>query len=134
MSDLVNDFFRRFYPPDLDRNKFEPDWLPGGSTGFRYPGRDNFPAMECADGFSMSVQGHFGAYSTPRDDYAESYSAVEVYCLSEPEPLLNDHDNERRRAFGFDTTEQRAGIDQPSAYVPIAVIEAIVAKHGGLKP
>ncbi|MED5369002.1 MAG: hypothetical protein VX978_05865 [Pseudomonadota bacterium] len=32
----------------------------------------------CADGFSMSVQAHNGAYCSPRIDNAESYDEVEV--------------------------------------------------------
>ena len=42
----------------------------------------------CADGFSMSVQAHEGAYCTPRTDDAERYTAVEVGYPSEVEDML----------------------------------------------
>jgi hypothetical protein len=133
--DLVNAFFQRHYPADLDRDKFEWDGALGGMWKYPGPRADAlFPEMVCADGFSMSVQGHEGAYSKPRDDFAERYTHVEVYLVSEPEPLLNQHDDKRNEAFGFDLEpSQRAGMDQPCGYVPVEVIEQIIAKHGGLK-
>ena len=42
----------------------------------------------CADGFSMSVQAHGGAYCSPRVENAERYDEVEIGFPSESEPLL----------------------------------------------
>ena len=114
-SDPVNEYFRRFYPADA-AEAWESDWC-GGSIWRRYTGCRSatiFPPMRCKDGFSMSVQGHFGAYSMPRDDFAERYSSVEVFELSEPETLIDD------------------GIQSPAGYVPVDVVAQVIAKHGGL--
>lgn len=120
--DIVNTFFRQFYPSDWD-TAWEPDWLPAGEIGRRYAGSNKgcptiFPEMECADGFKMSVQGHFGAYSQPRDDFAESYSTVEILTHA-PEPALGDGaDYEKFWIYG---------------YVPVADVAALIESHGGLK-
>lgn len=126
MTDVVNTFFHKFYPPgDVLRNaERDVEYMCGSyMTRIRIDGFTNiFPRMECADGFSMSVQGHYGGYSTPRDDFAESYSLVEVGFPSAVEDLLmpycGDADNPTETVYG---------------YVPISVIEEVISKHGGLR-
>jgi hypothetical protein len=44
--------------------------------------------IECADGFSMSVQASAFNYCEPKRDNAEAYTEVEVGFPSHPEPLL----------------------------------------------
>ena len=44
--------------------------------------------IECADGFSMSVQGNSGAYCSPKIDNAEKYIEVEVGHARPHEELL----------------------------------------------
>lgn len=77
--------------------------------------------MECNDGFSMSVQAGRHLYSTPREDYGP-YLDVEVGFPSQQEPLLMEYAEEA---------------DKPTAtvygYVPVEVVDAVIAKHGGLK-
>mgnify|MGYP003651217481 CR=1 FL=1 len=77
--------------------------------------------VECADGFTMSVQAHEGAYCSPRMDNAEKYTAVEVGFPSREEPLLLD--------FAEDS-------DQPTmtvyGWVPAKVVVNVIAKHGGM--
>ena len=46
--------------------------------------------IKCADGFTMSVQAHGGAYCSPRINNAEKYTAVEVGFPNREEPLLMD--------------------------------------------
>ena len=121
MSDIVNDYFRKHYPADWD-TAWETEWCVG-STGRAYkgtagPGATIFPAIVCADGFRMSVQGHFGAYSRPRDDFAEHYSAVEIMCPADP--LLDEHG-------GHDSGDERI-----YGYVPIEIVERVISAHGGL--
>lgn len=64
MADVVNDYFRRFYPKDMDRGNFEHDGMLGGMMRYRDRSVSTiFPRLVCADGFSMSVQGHAGSYT-----------------------------------------------------------------------
>lgn len=120
-TDLVNAHFRKFYPADWDSN-WETEYC-AGSYNRRYQGDRNlvstiFPAMICADGFTMSVQGHFGAYSEPRDDFAKHYNSVEIMCPAEP--LLEVHGG------------HACGDEMIYGYVPIETVAKIIEKHGGL--
>jgi hypothetical protein len=125
MTDLVNDYFKRFYPAKIDGAKMEFDSMLGGMWRYNdYDVSKIFPPMVCADGFSMSVQGHCGSYSHLRDDFAKSYSAVEVGFPSAREELLMPY---------IDGGEDTDPTETVYRYVPIAVIEQIVAAHGGLK-
>lgn len=83
-------------------------------------GKHNFvKRIVCADGFAMSVQASEYHYCLPREDNAEAYTHVEVGYPS-------SHDDMPQ--------EYRDGTDSPVYdYVPVEVVEAIVAKHGGLK-
>ena len=48
----------------------------------------HYKRIRCADGFNMSVQANEGAYCTPRIDFAENYTEVEVGFPSQKEDLL----------------------------------------------
>jgi len=75
----------------------------------------------CKDGFIMSVQGHEGAYCSPRIDNAIKYTTVEVGFPSHPEPLLLKWaDNEDKPT------------DTVYGYVPVDTIVLVCAKHGGV--
>ena len=78
-------------------------------------------AVKCADGFSMSVQAHDGAYCSPRVDDAMRYESVEVGYPSHVEPLLmpycEDEDEPTATVYG---------------YVPSHVVTTVIAKHGGM--
>jgi hypothetical protein len=123
--DIVNSYFKQFYPEEINAEDFRFTTMLGGMKQFCpiLPTEIDtiFPRMEMIDGFSMSVQGHFGAYSQPRDDFAEKYFTVEVGFPSNAEELLmsfaDDSDNPTETVYG---------------YVPISIIEEIIAKHGGL--
>lgn len=126
MADIVNDFFRKHYPADLDRsNDFQYSTMLGGMEEYIHRNKCStiFPEMVCADGFKMSVQGHWGAYSHPRDDFADHYSSVEVGFPSAREELLMPYID-----GGPDTDPTQTVY----GYVPIAIIEQIVSAHGGL--
>ena len=119
MTDYVNEYFKRFYPAD-HAEQWETCYLSCGS-GRRYTGNlasNIFPRMVCADGFEMSVQGHFGAYSSPRDDFANEYSAVEIMCAQ-----VDD--------FGGG---EPCDSEFVYAYVPVQTVNAFIEKHGGLAP
>ena len=77
--------------------------------------------ITCHDGFTMSVQASSFHYSIPRQDNLTEYSCVEVGFPSEEEELLlpyaEDAENPTETVY---------------AYVPAAVVKAVVDKHGGL--
>ena len=77
--------------------------------------------VECADGFTMSVQAHDGAYCSPRTNDAEKYTAAEVGFPSWEEPLLME--------FAEDSDRPT---DTVYGWVPAQVIVNIIAKHGGM--
>lgn len=123
MTDVVNDYFKQFYPDNLDEAKFSFSTMLGGMRRYEdYAVSNIFPPMVCADGFSVSVQGHAGAYSSPRDDFADRYSAVECGFPSDKEDLLmkyaEDDDKPTETVYGF---------------VPVETVIAVIEKHGGLK-
>ena len=77
------------------------------------------PRIECADGFTMSVQARERAYCEPRNDEGP-WSAVEVGFPSEKEELLMEYaenpDHPTGTVYGW---------------VPVEVISEVVAKRGG---
>ena len=86
------------------------------------------PLVVCADGFSMSVQAHGGAYCSPREEDAARYDAVEIGFPSEAEPLLL-----RYMEGGY--SEDGAEPDPTQSvypYVPSSVVNLVLAKHGGM--
>ena len=124
MTDIVNGFFKQFYPQPLDSSKFRYDGMLGGMLRYEDHKADKiFPRIECNDGFHMSVQAHDGSYSRPRNDFAPHYSAVEVGFPSDREELLMPYID----GGDVDPTENVYG------YVPVEVVVAVIEKHGGLK-
>ena len=83
-------------------------------------GKRNKP-IQCADGFTMSVQAFEGGYCSPRMDHAPKYNNVEVGFPNRPEPLLmqwaEDSSNPCETVYG---------------YVPVERIYLVIAKHGGM--
>ena len=82
------------------------------------------PRIECADGFTMSVQAGEGLYSTPRS-YIESgdYSSFEIGFPSEREDLIMEY---------IDGDEETDPTDTVYGYVPIDAVDAVIEKHGGI--
>lgn len=90
----------------------------GKVTRFQdYENRQPAPHIKCNDAFTMSVQASEVHYCTPRDNKGP-YSAFEVFCESEHEPLLDEY---------------RYSEDEPCSNVPLSVICKIIIKHGGVK-
>lgn len=75
--------------------------------------RENRPEVICADGFKMSIQASEDHYCQKDDE--GSYVSVEVGLPSSSEPLLDEY-----------------GDDGVYGYVPLTVVDAIIAKHGGI--
>ena len=75
----------------------------------------------CADGFTMSVQAHAGAYCIPRMTGAPIYREVEVGFPSEREELLMEWAEEAHKPT-----------DTVYGFVPVGVVTNVIAKHGGM--
>ena len=75
----------------------------------------------CADGFTMSVQAHAGAYCLPKMTGAPVYREVEVGFPSIEEPMLMEWVEEAHRPT-----------DTVYGYVPVQVVTNVIAKHGGI--
>jgi len=75
----------------------------------------------CADGFTMSVQAHAGAYCLPRMTGAPVYREVEVGFPNMEEPMLLEWAEEPQRPT-----------DTVYAWVPVQVVTNVIAKHGGM--
>jgi hypothetical protein len=92
-------------------------WVVNSVVTYRNP----IPRIECADGFSFSAQVGSTIYCSPRTDAREAYDTVEVGSPSEAEPLLVPYADDTE-----DLTQTVYG------YVPVDLVNAIVAAHGGL--
>jgi hypothetical protein len=123
----------------------------GGGLAFK----EQAPRIECADGFSVSVQASKTHYSTPRSDdgpythvecgfarYPEGASpvapAVEVTCVDESDVFARF--DARRRAHRHEYVfvgewrewaEDDCG-DTVFGYVPVDVVVAWINAHGGV--
>lgn len=90
------------------------------SGGHEY--RKSTPRVVCADGFNMSVQVSSNHCCTPRVNDADFYFNVEIGYPSEAEPIIMEFaeqpDNPTETVYG---------------YVPVALVDEVIAKHGGLK-
>jgi hypothetical protein len=80
------------------------------------------PRVECADGFSMSVQASNGHYCTPRDSIGP-WNTVEVgYPTQAVESFLPYIDG-----------SADAPTDTVYGYVPIELVAQAIIDHGGFK-
>ena len=75
----------------------------------------------CADGFTMSVQAHAGAYCLPKMTDAPVYLKVEVGFPNIEEPLLMKWAEEADKPT-----------DTVYGWVPVRVVTYVIAKHGGI--
>ena len=82
------------------------------------------PKIICSDGFEMSVQVGSSLYSTPKK-VAKRYSAVEIGVPSEYEPLIEEF-----AEGSFDETPDYTDTVYP--YVPVAIVNKVLKKHGGI--
>lgn len=78
------------------------------------------PRAQCADGFSISIQGGTrGHYCEPRE-HCDVYNMVELGYPSAIDDMIAPY------AESENTTDTVFG------YVPIEVVEQLAAKHGGI--
>ena len=123
----INEHLKKHYPADWrEGEKYKYDGMLGGMLSYQGKATNIFPRIKCADGVSLSVQGHYGAYSRPRDDFAETYLLVEVgYIEDDKEEPMAPPESWREHADG----------DFPSSiygYVPVRLVEEFIDAHGGV--
>lgn len=81
--------------------------------------RRRLPRVECADGFTMSVQVGDMVYCSPRDNYGP-WNEVEIGFPNRVEPLL----------FNY-AEEPLNWTETVYPYVPIELVAVVVEVHGG---
>ncbi|QDP63447.1 MAG: hypothetical protein GOVbin703_194 [Prokaryotic dsDNA virus sp.] len=77
--------------------------------------------VECADGFTMSVQASSGNYCEPRENDADRYESVEIGYPSAEEKLLIPY-----------AEEPETPTDTVYGWVPADIVRHIIDKHGGI--
>ena len=78
-----------------------------------------FPRIQCNDGFNLSVQARAFCYCEPRNDEGP-WTEVEVGFPSEREEMIMEWAEDSSRPT-----------DTVYGWVPIEVINEVIAKHGG---
>ena len=79
------------------------------------------PRVQCADGYSVSVQVGTFLYCRPRVDGAEHYEAVELGYPSAEDPLINEY---AENPWNY--------TDTVYGYVPVEIVDELLQKHGGI--
>ncbi|MDD4389709.1 MAG: hypothetical protein PHW03_02780 [Eubacteriales bacterium] len=77
--------------------------------------------IECADGFSLSVQASHGAYCSPRTNLGPWYQVEVGYPSDVPTEIMHyceDPETPTATVYG---------------YVPIELVETLIEAHGGMK-
>lgn len=85
------------------------------------------PRAVCSDGFSVSIQASYGHYCYPRENFLEEYDKVE---LGYPNDYMGEEFDEYAEDFD---DEGKACLNTVYGYVPIEIVEKLIAKHGGIK-
>ena len=88
----------------------------------KYLNRDKIPPVICADGFHMSVGVGVFYFSRPRNCDAEEYTHMGIEFPSDADPLILEY------AYDKDHPTETFYI-----YVPVDLIDAVIAKHGGAR-
>ena len=81
----------------------------------------NNERIECADGFSMSVQASSFNYCEPRIDNADEYITVEIGFPNDYESLIVSYAEDKENYTGT-----------VYGYVPADIVTLVCAKHGGV--
>ena len=91
------------------------------TTSFGEKIQRNAPWVECADGFTVSVQASEFHYCSPRVNGAEVYESVELGYPNREDPLIIDY-----------AEEPDSPTDTVYGYVPVHIVCELVEKHGGI--
>jgi hypothetical protein len=80
------------------------------------------PPIQCADGFSVSVQASAFHYCTPRNNEGP-WDTVELGFPNAPIPEL----------FEYSESENPDAMNSVWGFVPMNLVVELITKHGGLK-
>jgi hypothetical protein len=92
--------------------------FPEGESGYR----SSFPLAKrivCEDGFSLSAQASHGAYCSPREDIGPWWAVEVGYPSAAPELIMEYAEQPEKPT------------DTVYAYVPVELVEQLIALHGG---
>jgi hypothetical protein len=92
--------------------------FPEGASGYR----STFPLAKrivCRDGFSLSVQATHGAYCAPRQNIGPWYEVEVGFPSAEPELIMEYAE------------QKEVPTETVYGYVPIELVEELIALHGG---
>jgi hypothetical protein len=93
-----------------------------GPTAINTSGKHHHDRVECADGFSVSVQASQFHYCTPRED-GGPWTHVELgFPSARPEPWR------KWRKYAEDADRPT---DTVYAYVPVQMVIDLITSHGG---
>ena len=81
------------------------------------------PVIECKDGFKVSVQVGETTYCSPKKNFAESYTHVELGFPSGDMLALKDYKEDKEKS----DTKTVFG------YVPVGLVCELIELHGGIK-
>ena len=113
----LNEFLKRWYKTTDVAMNMEVN----GKT-IRYTDTHIYrPRVVCKDGFSVSVQADKHRCCEPKGN-AENYSKVELLNPSAADSLIKDY-----------ALDIKNLTDTIYAYVPVAVVDQLLKKHGGIK-
>ena len=79
-----------------------------------------YQKVVCADGFAVSIQASETSYCTPRENVVHKYEAVELGFPSRSDDLILDY-----------AEDPVTPMDTVYAYVPVGIVNLLIAKHGG---
>jgi hypothetical protein len=95
-------------------------WLDDARTGRAIPVRRK---AQCSDGFAVSIQASQAHYCQPRDDEGPYWEVELGYPTQRPTDEImtfaEDSENPTKTVYG---------------YVPIELVDALIAAHGGIDP
>ena len=83
------------------------------------------PRITCNDGYSISVQGGTSSHYCKPRELCHDYYSVELGYPSESDELINNFAEGAEGCRDFTNTVY--------PYVPIVIVEQLIAKHGGIK-
>ena len=81
----------------------------------------SYEMVQCADGFTVSIQASGTHYCTPRSNAVSAYESVELGFPSRPCIFIKDYAENPEKL-----TESIYG------YVPAHVVRKMIAAHGGI--
>ena len=77
--------------------------------------------VQCADGFTVSIQASSNHYCIPKSDATSAYESVELGFPNRPCMFIKDYAEDRANLTGT-----------VYGYVPAHIVRKMIAAHGGI--